>query len=135
MRPVLEAASHALTLLKDEPLMATLHFLRDFLGYGSDNQPQSSLSDGRPLLNSQELQATVKQLLMQQGEVMTQRLMTGMMYSFPRDCFPDASGALLGMVQLLPDQVTEWIKSTIGMLPEGSVTPQESQRLLGSINQ
>lgn len=115
--------------------MATLHFLRDFIGYGSDNLPQSSLSDSGPVANPREIQLIVKQLLIEQGEIITQRLMTGLMYSFPRDCFPDASGALLGMFQLIPTQVTEWIKNTIALLPEGSVTPQESQRLIANINQ
>jgi len=134
---VLSAASSALTLLKEEPLIATLHFLRDFLAYGREDSPSSSFDDreGRPRNNPAELQNAVKQLLNDEGEVLTQRIMTGMMYTFPRDCFPDASGVLLAMFQLIPEQVAVWIRSTISMLPQGSITLQESDRLLNSIDQ
>lgn len=137
IKPVLSAASSALTLLKEEPLIATLHFLRDFLAYGSEDSPSSSFDDreGRPRNNPPELQNAVKQLLRDEGEVLTQRIMTGMMYTFPRDCFPDASGVLLAMFQLMPEQVAVWIRLTIGMLPQDSITPQESDRLLNNIDQ
>jgi transportin-3 len=137
MAPILSAASTALTLLKEEPLMATLHFMRDFLAYGSDRMPISTFSDGpgQPTMNPPEIQAAVKQLVTAQGQDMVQRLMTGMMYSFPRDCVPDASGALLQMLHLLPQHVATWIKNTINLLPAGSMTPQESERLINNINQ
>lgn len=117
--------------------MATLHFLRDFLAYGGESSPSSNLDAalGTPRGNPPEIQAHVKQLLVEQGETLTQRLMTGMMYTFPRDCFPDASGVLLGMFQLLPQQVVEWVRTTISALPPGSISSQESETLLNSINQ
>lgn len=137
MKPVLSAASSSLTLLKEEPLIATLHFLRDFLAYGGET-PLTSSFDGSSTpaaTNSEEMQSAVKQLLAGEGEALVQRIMTGMMYTFPRDCFPDASGVLLGMFQVLPQQTAGWLGSTLSMLPEGSTTPQESERLLSSINQ
>ncbi|KAJ9635812.1 Nuclear import receptor [Coniosporium tulheliwenetii] len=119
MGPIIEAASTALTLLKEEPLLATLHFLRDFLAYGSED----SLFEFRaPALE-------------QSTRIMVQRLMTGMMYSFPRDCFPDASGVLLALFQLMPQQVAAWVRNTVALLPPGSITPQESERLLNNITQ
>ena len=133
-KAVLEAASAALTLLKEEPLMATLHYLRDLLAYGSENLPQSSFGE-TPLPNREEIHMLVKQLVVQQGEDLTKRVMTGMMYSFPRDCFPDASGVMLAMFQMVPLETTGWLKTTVGMLPEGTVTSSESERLIGSISQ
>lgn len=132
--PILSAASTALTLLKEEPLIATLHFLRDFLAYGGPDSPSSDYgqaSQGNP----PEIQAAVKRLLLDQGEEMVQRVMTGMMYSFPRDCIPDASGVLLAMFQLMPEQVAVWVKNTVSMLPPGSISPQEAERLVNNINQ
>ena len=114
--------------------MATLHYLRDLLAYGSENLPQSSFGE-TPLPNREEIHMLVKQLVVQQGEDLTKRVMTGMMYSFPRDCFPDASGVMLAMFQMVPLETTGWLKTTVGMLPEGTVTSSESERLIGSISQ
>lgn len=115
--------------------MAVLHFLRDFLAYGNEFPPSSMFdeSTNQPKVNPPATRAAIHQLLIEEGEILTQRVMTGMMYTFPRDCFPDASGVLLAMFKLNPEQVLAWVRTTIGMLPAGSVTPQESQRLIDSI--
>ncbi|WPG99418.1 Hypothetical protein R9X50_00223200 [Acrodontium crateriforme] len=135
---ILAAASTSLTLLKEEPLIATLHFLRDFLAYGGPDAPSSSFDEdgqyrnkGNPL----EVQAGVKKLTLQEGENLVQRCLTGMMYTFPADCFPDASGVLLALFQLLPQEVGQWTAKTVQMLPPGSIAPQEQERLLRNIQQ
>ena len=138
MSTILSAASTSLTLLKEAPLMATLHFLRDFLAYGSENAPSSSFDpDGqyRNRTNPQEIQDAVRKLTLAEGESLVQRCMTGMMYTFPQDCFPDASGVLLGLFQLLPKEVANWTAKTVAMLPQGSIAPQEQERLLRNIQQ
>jgi len=137
IKPILSAANSSLTLQKAEPLMSTLHFLRDFIAYGTEHNPSSSLDqqNGNSHGNPPEVQAAVKQLLVEQGEVLTQRIMTGMMYTFPRDCLPDASGVLLGLFQVIPLQAAQWLAATISMLPAGSVSPQESERLQRNIGQ
>ncbi|KAK5107770.1 hypothetical protein LTR62_000694 [Meristemomyces frigidus] len=136
---ILAAASTSLTLLKEEPLMATLHFLRDFLAYGHPDIPSShfSESDGTYTnrTNAPEIQAAVRQLTLASGEEITQRCLTGMMYTFPADCFPDASGVLLALFQLLPNETAGWTGRTVQLLPAGSVAPQESERLLRNIQQ
>ena len=134
MSPIILASCTALTLLKEEPLMAVLHFLRDLLAYGLDTAPSSSFNGGRNT-NTPEMQAQVKQLLGTHGEVLVQRIMTGMMYSFPGECFPDASGVVLGTFQLAPAQTAAWVATTVGMLPQGSISQQEQERLLNNINQ
>lgn len=133
MPSILSAASSALTLLKDEPLMATLHFLRDFLGYGGVDSPQSDFESNERRENPPVIRNAVQALVASHGEVLTQRILTGMMYTFPRDVFPDASGALLAMFQLAPQDVALWVQRTIQMLPQGSITPQESDRLMANI--
>ena len=138
MSTILSAASTSLTLLNEAPLMATLHFLRDFLAYGGDNAPSSSFdADGqyRNRTNPQEIQDAVRKLTLAEGDSLVQRCMTGMMYTFPADCFPDASGVLLGLFQLLPKEVANWTAKTVSMLPQGSIAPQEQERLLRNIQQ
>ncbi|KAK3109860.1 Nuclear import receptor, partial [Teratosphaeriaceae sp. CCFEE 6253] len=44
MPSLLAAASTSLTLLKEEPVLATLHFLRDFLAYGGEDAPSSAFN-------------------------------------------------------------------------------------------
>jgi transportin-3 len=138
MPPILSAASTSLTLLKEEPLIATLHFLRDFLAYGNEDAPSSSFDqDGQYRLqtNPPEIQAAVKKLASQAGDNIVKRCMTGMMYSFPQDCFPDASGVLLALFQLMPEPTAQWIEGTIMLLPPGTVSDQEKNRLGRNIGQ
>ncbi|KAK4984887.1 Nuclear import receptor [Elasticomyces elasticus] len=137
MSPILSAASTSLTLLKEEPIKAALQFLRDFLAYGGEGSPSSTYGDEatRQKSNPPDIQAAVRQLTAEQGEAMTQRVMTGMMYSFPTDCFPDASGVLLALFHIMPQQVAHWIGNTVAMLPQGSISVQEQERLLNNINQ
>nr|OQO18436.1 hypothetical protein B0A51_15590 [Rachicladosporium sp. CCFEE 5018] len=139
MPSLLAAATTSLTLLKEEPLMATLHFLRDFLAYGQTSAPSSSFSpdDGTYSLrpNPAQTQASVIALATTSGEAITQRCLTGMMYSFPQDCFPDASGVLLALFQLMPEATAGWVEGTVNMLPEGSVSQQEKERLGRNIGQ
>ena len=136
--PILSASISALTLQQEAPLTATLHFLRDFLSYGTDH-PNSSSFDGRsqdPVpSNSPQIQQAVKRLVALQGEVLVQRILTGMMFHFPRDCFPDASGVLLVLFEIMPQEVAIWVKGTIGMLPAGTVRAAEGDRLMTSIGQ
>ncbi|KAF1361052.1 ARM repeat-containing protein [Lizonia empirigonia] len=134
METILLAACNALSLLKEEPIIATLHFLRDLLGYGRNASPSSSFDRTRHEVPKQ-LQDRVKQLVVTAGEVLVQRIMTGMMYSFPEGCFADSSGVLLDLFELMPEQVAAWVANTVGMLPQGSITLQESERFLNNIRQ
>ncbi|KAL9100293.1 MAG: hypothetical protein Q9163_004311 [Psora crenata] len=137
--PILSAAISALTLEQEPPLTAALHFLRDFLSYGTAHPNFSTFDDdelGVPRLNNDsQAQASVKNLLIEHGEVLTQRIMTGMMFSFPRDCFPDASGVLLALFEIMPEQSAMWVKGTISMLPAGTVKQGEAERLMRGIGQ
>ncbi|KAI4090883.1 MAG: hypothetical protein LQ339_008242 [Xanthoria mediterranea] len=133
---ILSAAISALTLQQDAPLIAALHFLRDLLSYGTEH-PNSSNFDrqdsGQAPRNSPQLQQAVKQMIASQGEALVQRVMTGMMFSFPRDCIQDASGVLLSLFEILPLQSGVWVKETIGMLPAGSIRAGETDRLMNAV--
>lgn len=128
--PIFSAALTALTLEQTEPLIPTLHYLRDFIAYGGSNPPRSIESD-----NPVVIQQTVQKIVLAQGEMLVQRLLTGMMFSLPRDCFPDASGVLLELLQLMPTQTSTWIATTIQMLPAGTVSPAEATKLMTQMNQ
>jgi transportin-3 len=126
--PIFQAAISALALEQRDPLTATLHYIRDVIGYGGDNPPASSGSPNPP-----EIQRIVQELLLSNGEVLVERIMAGMMITFPRDCFADGSGVLLEVLELMPQQTALWISKTISMLPEGTITEAETKRLIASI--
>jgi transportin-3 len=126
--PIFQAAVSALALEQRDPLIAALHYLRDVISYGGDNPPASS---GTP--NPPEIQRAVQALLLSNGEILVERIMAGMMITFPRDCFADGSGVLLGLLELMPAQTAVWIGKTVSKLPEGTVTETETKRLMSGI--
>ena len=130
MNPIFEAAIYALTLEQLDPLSSTLHFLRDLLSYGGNNP---ATSDRIPEPVKAQIQEIVKDMLMRNGPSLVKQVMAGMMITFPRDCFADGSGVLLALFELLPAQTTEWVSQTIHMLPQGTVSPVEADRLMVKI--
>ncbi|PON22463.1 hypothetical protein TGAM01_v208744 [Trichoderma gamsii] len=130
--PIFEASIYALTLEQRDPLSSTLHFLRDLLSYGGDN-PASS--EGLPDSAAASIRTIVKNLLSSHGENLVKQVMAGMMITFPRDCFADGSGVLLSLFELLPVQTTEWVSHTIQLLPQGTVSPEEANRLMMKIKE
>ncbi|KAI4159922.1 MAG: hypothetical protein L6R39_000298 [Caloplaca ligustica] len=134
---ILSASLSALTLQQEPPLTAALHFLRDFLSYGTDHPNSSNFDsyDSRtPGSNPPQLQQAVKEMVLAQGERLVQRILTGMMFSFPRDCLQDASGVLLALFEMMPQETAGWVKATIGMLPAGSVRAGEADRLMDNVS-
>ncbi|KAM7199905.1 Armadillo-type fold [Naviculisporaceae sp. PSN 640] len=130
--PILRAAIHSMSLEKQEPVSAVLHYLRDLLMYGSENP---AVSGNMSSATSAQMRDIVKQLLLAQGEALIKQTMTGMMFTFPRDCFADGSGVLLGMFEILPAETANWVEQSIQMLPAGTVTPAEANRLLSKIRE
>lgn len=58
-----------------------------------------------------------------------------MLFSFPRDCQQDASGVMLALFEMMPQQTVVWLKSTIGMLPPGTIQAGEGDKLVNSVGQ
>lgn len=56
------------------------------------------------------------------------------MFTFPGDCFPDASGVMMTMFELLPQETGAWLQTTLHMLPAGTMKPGEAERLLKNIS-
>lgn len=60
--------------------------------------------------------------------------MTGLMYTFPEDCYGDASAILLTIFSLAPEAAAQWVQGTLRLLPPGSLKPEEANRLMKNIN-
>ena len=136
-KPLLEASLTALTLQQIDPLIATLHYLRDFLSFGTDKPMVSELGgpNGKPSTNPPQVQAAVKELLVAHGSDLIQRILTGMMFHYPEDCFADASSILLAVFGIMPQQAAQWVQGTIQLLPAGTLKPAEANRLMKSISE
>ncbi|KAK0714658.1 armadillo-type protein [Lasiosphaeris hirsuta] len=130
--PIFQAAISALGLEKQEPISAVLHYLRDLLTYAGTNPAGSG--DQVAEANVQ-LRHIVKQLLLVQGEALIKQTLTGMMMTFPRDCFADGSAVLLSMFELLPAETTQWVERTIHMMPQGTISVAEANRLITKIRE
>lgn len=130
--PIFQAAISALSLEKQEPVSAALHYLRDLLTYGGDNPASSNQQFGAV---GPHLRQHVKELLLNQGEALIKQTLAGMMITFPRDCFGDGSGVLLGMFEILPAETSTWVDRTIRMLPAGTITDAEANKLMAKINE
>ncbi|OAR02404.1 hypothetical protein LLEC1_03436 [Akanthomyces lecanii] len=130
--PIFEAAIYALTLEQRDPLVSTLHYVRDLLSYGSNN-PASS--EGLPEPAAQQIKVIILNMLQSHGMGLVKQVMAGMMLTFPRDCFADGSGVLLALFEMVPGQTAEWVAQTIQLLPEGTVNPPEANRLMTKIKE
>ena len=130
--PIFQAAISALSLEKQEPVSAALHYIRDVLTYGGENPASSSQQFGAV---GPQLRQHVRQLLHNQGEALIKQTLAGMVITFPRDCFSDGSGVLLGMFELLPAETSTWVNTTIRMLPAGTITEAEANKLMTRINE
>ncbi|KAJ5217082.1 hypothetical protein N7468_010090 [Penicillium chermesinum] len=134
--PIFSAALSALTLQQPDPIIATLHYYRDLFSFAYEKPTVSEFvsPEGEPYTNPPEVREAVKALLMSQGQVLAQRVLTGMMFTFPSDCFPDASGVMMTMFDLLPQETGAWLQNTLQMLPAGTMKPGEAERLLKNVS-
>lgn len=134
--PIFSAGLTALTLQQVEPLLAALHYYRDLFSFAFDKPAVSGFTSpkGEVYTNPPEIQQTVQQLVASQGEALAQRVLAGMMFTFPEDCFPDASGVLMAMFQLLPQESGRWLQTTLQMVPPGTMKPAEAERLLNGVS-
>lgn len=135
--PIFNAGLSALTLQQVDPLIATLHYYRDLFSFAFEKPTISGFTspEGEPYSNPLEVQEAVKALVASQGQLLAQRVLTGMMFTFPGDCFPDASGVLMTMFQLLPQETGAWLENTLQMLPVGSMKAGEAERLLKGVSE
>ncbi|KAJ5756966.1 uncharacterized protein N7511_007148 [Penicillium nucicola] len=131
--PLLSAPS---PLQQVDPLIATLHYYRDLFSFAFDKPMVSEFTtpEGQPYSTPPEVREAVKALIASQGQPLSQRVLTGMMFTFPGDCFPDASGVIMTMFELLPQESGAWLQATLQMLPAGSMKQGEAERLLKNVS-
>lgn len=132
LAPIFQASIYALTLEQRDPLSSTLHFLRDLLSYGGGNP---ATSEQIPPPQAAAIRNIVMNLLMAHGNDLVKQTMAGMMITFPRDCFADGSGVILALFEIMPAETTQWVAQTIELLPPGTVTAPEAQRLVTKIKE
>lgn len=133
--PIFSAALSALTLQQVDPLIATLHYYRDLFSFAFEKPLVSEFTspDEEPYVNPPEVREAVKNLIASQGQLLSQRVLAGMIFTFPGDCFPDASAIMMTMFELLPHETGAWLQNTLQMLPPGSMKPAEAERLMKNI--
>ncbi|KAJ5693440.1 hypothetical protein N7462_002863 [Penicillium macrosclerotiorum] len=134
--PIFSAALSALTLQQVEPIIATLHYYRDLFSFAFEKPLVSEFTspDDKPYINPPEVREAVKSLLASQGQLLSQRVLAGMIFTFPGDCFPDASAIMMTMFELLPQETGAWLQNTLQMLPPGSMKASEAERLLKNVS-
>jgi transportin-3 len=132
--PIFTAATSALVLEQEHPISRTLRYLEDLLSYGTDH-PHSSQFTASSSAAAAKNKSSIRELVSSQGETLVQRVLTGMMFTFPRDCLQDASSVLLTLFELDATRTAGWIERTLQMLPAGSIKPGELEKLLGAVNE
>lgn len=132
--PIFSAALSGLSLQQVYPLIAVLHYLHDVLSFGTDKPSISTFPTTDPSnAPTSGLKGNILQLLAAHGAILVQRLLTGMMYTFPEDVLHDASGVMMTLFTLLPHETAAWVDGTIALLPPGSMKAGESERLLTAL--
>jgi transportin-3 len=134
--PMVNASLTALTLQQIEPLIATIHFLRDFLAFGYELPPVSNLDgpNGASQKTPVHIQNAVKRIISITGQQMVQRVMTGLMFSFPEDVYGDASAIMLALFNIMPQATAQWVQVTLQLLPAGTLKPAEANKLMKGIS-
>lgn len=111
-----------------DPIIHILHLLIDLVLWG-ERFPPVLMHDETPA----EVQAAVQQLVMDQGAQLTLAVVSGLIYRFPRDAFPDASELLIKMYTL--DRVREDASVVVGWMcgafaALGKVSDEERDRVV-----
>jgi transportin-3 len=125
---IVQAALASLALELENPLTAVLHFIRDFLGYAVGHVP-SSMESEVPV----EMQNAIRAMIGAHGSTMCSLIMSGMIFTFPRDCVMDGAGALMTLVEMDPETSVNWIANSLQMLPAENLSQEERTRFISQV--
>jgi len=125
---IVQAALASLALELENPLTAVLHFVRDFLGYAVGHVP-SSMESEVPV----EMQNAIRAMIGAHGSTMCSLIMSGMIFTFPRDCVMDGAGALMTLVEMDPETSVNWIANSLQMLPAENLSQEERTRFISQV--
>src|SRR5579859_4799415 len=109
---IVQAALASLAIELENPLTAVLHFLRDFLGYAVGHVP-SAMSAEVPT----EMQTAIRSIIAANGADLCSLIMSGMIFTFPRDCVVDGAGVLMTLIEMDPETSVRWTANSLTMLP------------------
>src|SRR5437762_25848 len=94
---ITQAVLVSLALELEAPLTAVLHFLRDLLDFAVGHAPSAMEANIRP-----EMQAIVCGMISASGSTLCSLIMSGMIFTFPRDCVIGGAGALMTLIEMDP---------------------------------
>jgi transportin-3 len=117
---IVQAALGSLALELENPLTAVLHFLRDLLGYAVGHVPSAMEANILP-----EMEAIIRGMINANGSALCSRIMSGMIFTFPRDCVMDGAGALMTLIEMDPQASVAWIRESLNMLPPKILSANE----------
>ena len=124
---IVQAVLWSLALELENPLTAVLHFLRDLLAYAVD-VPSAMESDV-----PDEIKNTIRGIISINGTALCCLLMSGMIFTFPRDCVTDGAGALMTLIEMDPQSSVAWIANSLNSLPAGNLSADECLRFNNQI--
>jgi transportin-3 len=127
---IVQAALGSLALELENPLTAVLHFLRDLLGYAVGRVPSAMEANIRP-----DMQAIVRGMIGANGSALCSLIMSGMIFTFPRDCVTDGAGALMTLIELDPQASVVWIRESLNMLPAENLSTDERLKFISQIQE
>ena len=126
---IVQAALASLALELENPLTAVLHFLRDFLGYAVGRVPSAMETGVVP----DDMQEAIRAQISTHGSAMCGLIMSGMIFTFPRDCVVDGAGALMTLIEMDPVTCGRWIAESLNMLPRENLSAEERQKFITQI--
>ena len=127
---IVQVALASLALELQNPLTAVLHFLRDFLGYAVGHAP-SAMETQVPI----EMKTAIRGIIGVNGAALCNLIITGMIFTFPKDCDLDGAGALMTLIEMDPEVSVGWIANSVGMLPPENLSREERDKFLTQITE
>jgi transportin-3 len=127
---IVQAALASLALELENPLTAVLHFLRDFLGYAVGHVP-SAMESEVPA----EMQTAIRAMISAHGSTLCSLIMSGMIFTFPRDCVVDGAGALMTLIEMDPVTSVGWIANSLNLLPAENLSAEERSKFFGQMTE
>ena len=125
---VMQATLSSLSLELENPLTAVLHFLRDLLGYAVGHVPSAMQREVDP-----NMQIIIRGMISANGSTLCGLIMSGMIFTFPRDCVMDGAGALMTLIEMDPPASVGWIANSLSILPPENLSIEERTKFIGQV--
>ncbi|QPG77005.1 hypothetical protein FOA43_004399 [Brettanomyces nanus] len=114
-------------------ISSILQFLVDFYSWGFDTPPISLMED-----IPADLKLKIQNFALTTGQEIVSKLMYGLIFSFPSDCWPEANELITKIIKLSSLQGGSkpsllWIDQFLSSLPQGSVSEREKLKLLSTV--